>query len=215
MPDNYWFYAIGEDKIGPITQAEILKLIDEKTIDANTLVWRSPMKEWIPIGQVKELEDEIIETQLPLPWEDEPISDTTDFTKPEEEPVDQEDEEDKKDPNKGFPYQENFFSIKGRIRRRAYILRALFLGVPAYALSYYMEEVDDFSVLIFIFILIIILSILQIMQFVKRLHDINMSGWYWLIQLIPIINLIFGLYVIFKDGTSGLNEYGPDPKGRI
>jgi len=40
---------------------------------------------------------------------------------------------------------------------------------------------------------------------VRRMHDINKSGWY---LLIPIYNLILTL----TDGTKGDNKYGPDPK---
>jgi len=40
---------------------------------------------------------------------------------------------------------------------------------------------------------------------VRRMHDVNKSGWY---ILIPIYNLI----LCFTDGTIGPNQYGPDPK---
>ncbi len=42
---------------------------------------------------------------------------------------------------------------------------------------------------------------------VRRMHDVNKSGWF---VLIPIYNLVLAC----TDGTSGDNEYGPDPKGR-
>jgi len=40
---------------------------------------------------------------------------------------------------------------------------------------------------------------------VRRMHDVNKSGWY---LLIPIYNLILTL----TEGTKGDNEYGSDPK---
>ena len=40
---------------------------------------------------------------------------------------------------------------------------------------------------------------------VRRMHDVNKSGWY---ILIPIYNLILAC----TDGTEGLNNYGNDPK---
>jgi len=42
---------------------------------------------------------------------------------------------------------------------------------------------------------------------VRRMHDVNKSGWF---ILIPIYNLILAC----TDGTAGDNNYGPDPKGR-
>ena len=63
-------------------------------------------------------------------------------------------------------------------------------------------------------VVMIICSILIFIQFIKRLHDINLSGWYSLVNLIPYIGGLFGLVVIFIDGSKGVNEYGSDPKKR-
>lgn len=46
---------------------------------------------------------------------------------------------------------------------------------------------------------------------IKRLHDLNQSGWLCLLNCIPILNLFFGLYLIFARGTAGGNRYG-DPR---
>jgi uncharacterized membrane protein YhaH (DUF805 family) len=47
---------------------------------------------------------------------------------------------------------------------------------------------------------------------VRRLHDINRSGWYYLLGLAPVIGSLILLFWFFKRGTSGGNDYGPDPK---
>jgi uncharacterized membrane protein YhaH (DUF805 family) len=46
---------------------------------------------------------------------------------------------------------------------------------------------------------------------VRRLHDLNMSGWWYLAFLIPGINVILGLILLFFKGTEGPNRYGTDP----
>ena len=46
---------------------------------------------------------------------------------------------------------------------------------------------------------------------VRRLHDVNKSGWFILISLIPLIGGIWLLIVLIRKGTSGENRYGPDP----
>ena len=51
--------------------------------------------------------------------------------------------------------------------------------------------------------------------FVKRLHDLNKSGWLILICCVPIIGWVFSLYMLFADGTVGPNQYGEDPKNRM
>jgi len=74
---------------------------------------------------------------------------------------------------------------------------------------------------------------------VKRLHDLGLSGWLWpvyaalacacwgvflmspdsalgvaLAVLAGLLGLVFSVYVYLMPGTSGPNEYGPDPVSR-
>jgi uncharacterized membrane protein YhaH (DUF805 family) len=47
---------------------------------------------------------------------------------------------------------------------------------------------------------------------VKRLHDRNKSGWFFLIQLVPLIGTIWYLIeVMILKGTTGPNRFGEDP----
>jgi uncharacterized membrane protein YhaH (DUF805 family) len=48
---------------------------------------------------------------------------------------------------------------------------------------------------------------------VRRLHDIDRSGWWILIGLVPLIGVIVLLVFALLDGTPGDNRYGPNPKG--
>lgn len=45
---------------------------------------------------------------------------------------------------------------------------------------------------------------------VRRFHDIGKSGWWCLIFLIPLVNLIAWLY-FFTKPSDGANEYGAGP----
>ena len=47
---------------------------------------------------------------------------------------------------------------------------------------------------------------------VRRLHDIDRTGWWILINLIPLIGTIVLLVFALMPGTPGSNRYGPDPK---
>lgn len=42
----------------------------------------------------------------------------------------------------------------------------------------------------------------------KRLHDTNHRGWWMLLSFIPLLNLIFFLYLILRSGTTGHNAFG-------
>jgi uncharacterized membrane protein YhaH (DUF805 family) len=47
---------------------------------------------------------------------------------------------------------------------------------------------------------------------VRRLHDIDRTGWWVLINLIPLVGTIVLLVFALTPGTPGSNRYGPDPK---
>lgn len=46
---------------------------------------------------------------------------------------------------------------------------------------------------------------------VRRLHDLDKSGWWLLISLIPLIGLIVLLVWFASRGTAGGNRFGDDP----
>jgi uncharacterized membrane protein YhaH (DUF805 family) len=47
---------------------------------------------------------------------------------------------------------------------------------------------------------------------VRRIHDIDRTGWWILINLIPLIGAIVLLVFAVTDGTPGSNRYGANPK---
>lgn len=66
-------------------------------------------------------------------------------------------------------------------------------------------------ILLFLWILGTFIPMLAVT--VRRLHDQDKSGWWWLLNFVP-----FGAYVLIAffciEGTKGPNQYGPDPLGR-
>jgi uncharacterized membrane protein YhaH (DUF805 family) len=48
---------------------------------------------------------------------------------------------------------------------------------------------------------------------IRRLHDINKSGWYILLNFVIIIGWIWLLVLNILDSTPGDNKYGPNPQG--
>jgi len=43
----------------------------------------------------------------------------------------------------------------------------------------------------------------------RRLHDIDKSGWWQLLMLIPLIGLIVLIIFFVKTGNTGANRFGP------
>ena len=119
----------------------------------------------------------------------------------------------------------DYFSFNGRLNRKPYICRGIaatfisialafllffiFTGFPPSRQYKYPEYV---WLHVTLFILIFVLTIwVGFSLGVRRCHDMDKSGWWLLLGLIPYINVAWGLYLIFKRGTIGQNKYGDDP----
>jgi uncharacterized membrane protein YhaH (DUF805 family) len=63
-----------------------------------------------------------------------------------------------------------------------------------------------------IFFLLTIIPYLAIS--LRRLHDTNRTGWWFLISLVPLIGMIWLIVLLCSKGTSGENSYGSDPLAR-
>lgn len=51
---------------------------------------------------------------------------------------------------------------------------------------------------------------------IKRCHDRGKSGWWCLLFLVPVVNVIWAVVDLgILEGVAGSNEYGPDPLGRV
>jgi uncharacterized membrane protein YhaH (DUF805 family) len=48
--------------------------------------------------------------------------------------------------------------------------------------------------------------------YIRRLHDIGKSGWWYFIILIPLVGAIWMLVLLLTDSQPGENKYGPNPK---
>ena len=50
---------------------------------------------------------------------------------------------------------------------------------------------------------------------VRRLHDINKSGWWLLIALVPIVGYIIVILWLVKPSDNGENQYGERPRWEV
>jgi uncharacterized membrane protein YhaH (DUF805 family) len=50
---------------------------------------------------------------------------------------------------------------------------------------------------------------------IRRLHDLDRTGWWILLALIPLIGWIILLIWYITKGIEGPNRFGPDPLGMI
>ena len=108
-----------------------------------------------------------------------------------------------------------FFTFKGRSSRKEYIARILLTFIIFVISAYSGNDIVHYDILslIYIWILVICLWISIIQYFllsIRRLHDLNESGWYVLLTFVPITKF-FILWLMFRKGTQGTNKYGEPP----
>ncbi|HEX8614480.1 MAG TPA: DUF805 domain-containing protein [Telluria sp.] len=112
----------------------------------------------------------------------------------------------------GDTYVPNMLQMTGRIGRVRYLVYCwlvpfviLFLaGVAFVFLFRFIGPIMSF--LSFVLWIPAVFAVFVVTR--RRLHDLNLSGWYGLLQLVPLVNLVFGLWLVFAPGTEGANEYG-------
>lgn len=107
-----------------------------------------------------------------------------------------------------------FTSFDGRINRgkfwAGYVVLWVATAVVVGLLSALLGDSASFWILYTVAVAILIVAGLAVQ--VKRWHDRGKSGWWVLIALIPLIGPIWAIIETgFLPGTSGPNEYGPDP----
>jgi len=68
-------------------------------------------------------------------------------------------------------------------------------------------SISTFAIIVFV-IIYIAFFYFTIIFAVRRLHDLNQSGWLWLLFLVPLANIGLALYLLFAAGTQGPNNYG-------
>jgi uncharacterized membrane protein YhaH (DUF805 family) len=127
------------------------------------------------------------------------------------------------------PYEPQILSVKGRIGRLRYLAYSwgitfvlmIVMGIAAAVLipMYAKRNAEPGMGLGWQLNLILILvaaGYLLIMAVIvimakRRFNDLDKSGWYTLLFIVPIVNIFAALYALVWPGTKGSNNYGPQP----
>lgn len=102
-----------------------------------------------------------------------------------------------------------YADFQGRANRQKYWMFYLFYMIAYIVLSIIDAIIGTEGLLGGIFALGSLVPSLAIGA--RRLHDIDKSGWWQLLILIPIIGAIVLLVFFVTKGTNGDNRFGPDP----
>ena len=103
-----------------------------------------------------------------------------------------------------------YFDFQGRSTRKEFWLFFLF-WIIGYALAVIIdiENNPDAEVGIAesLFILATIIPVYAVT--IRRLHDIDRTGWWFIINFIPLIGSIVMIVFACTQGTEGVNRFGP------
>jgi len=121
--------------------------------------------------------------------------------------------------------RENFSNFEGRARRSEYwwftLINAIF-GIVVFILSIVVLiifgslELPGVGAVIFLLMNVIYAFAVFVPSFaagVRRLHDIDKSGWLMVLAFVPLASIVL-LILLFVEGTPGPNQFGADPTGR-
>lgn len=106
-----------------------------------------------------------------------------------------------------------YFNHEDRFSRKTFVvtfvglLVFLFISSP---LLYKLCSLFLPFVLIVLFALAYVVCVIyaMIVLCIKRLHDLNLSGWLSILVMIPYLNILFLAYLCIKEGVPESNDYG-------
>ncbi|MSO13420.1 DUF805 domain-containing protein [Rickettsiales endosymbiont of Trichoplax sp. H2] len=103
-------------------------------------------------------------------------------------------------------------NLPNRINRvKCFALIGIYTCLIAPIIFILEAAVSNMLILVTSIIIFIVLFVMLILIEIKRLHDFNCSGWFLLLKLIPVIGVIFNLFIFFMPGSKGNNRFGPAP----
>ena len=110
----------------------------------------------------------------------------------------------------------NYTNFSGRATRREYWMFSLFYMIFCFIagiLGVVLASVTNSQSLALVPIVVLILALIipSLAVTVRRLHDVNKSGWIFLIQLIPVVGVLASFYLLYLfciEGNPNANQWG-------
>jgi uncharacterized membrane protein YhaH (DUF805 family) len=213
-----WKYQKDGKESEAFSEIQLKELAEAGVITASTLVWRPDFPQWKPISDT----DFQYKSSLQ----------TADFTSPFGQTTTPQTATRPVEGLSLFDYYKRgltkkYVGFQGRARRREYwgyqlfnilaLLAVLCVGLMldfafgGFTIEPNSEAVPTFTVwLLVLFVLGTLLPSLAIT--VRRLHDIGITGWIYLVSIIPYIGGLIIFVMTVLNSQAGTNKYGPSPK---
>jgi uncharacterized membrane protein YhaH (DUF805 family) len=209
MSDKLWFCAINGKQEGPFSVETLVNMTTQTPLAPNTLVWCEGMANWqplsetplfnllpksqtppaVPLGSVFQAGAQNVASQM--------AGATASVTAAINAPISSTTSPDFFDAIKIC--FNKYVDLNGRASRPEYWWFFLFVCVLSLLTIYFP----------FLNLIVALATLLpSIAAGVRRLHDIDRSGWWLLIGLVPLIGFIVLIVFLTKRGTEGQNRFG-------
>lgn len=209
-----WYYSNNDQSLGPVEEAEIVSLLQNRSLSAESLVWRDGMPGWVALAQtdLSRYLNSVSPPSAMAPLA--PLAPTTVGANPYQAPQ-------TLSPDAYFggmavaaplTWKQIFWSFEGRIPRRTYWAATLIQLAILFALMIPFASIGDGepgAVVVLLGIVPYMWSSLAVQT--KRWHDRGKSGLMVLINLIPFGGIWSFIECGCLRGSVGSNLYGSDP----
>ena len=108
--------------------------------------------------------------------------------------------------------QERYADFHGRATRSEFWYLYLFYVIIILGSSIAFNMVSPRIALPLVMILFLGHAIPILAAVVRRLHDTNRSGWWFLVSFIPLVGTIILIVFLAQDSDEFENDWGPNPK---
>jgi uncharacterized membrane protein YhaH (DUF805 family) len=102
----------------------------------------------------------------------------------------------------------NYVNFSGRAARSEYWFWIVFY-LLAVVVTLAIDTMIGFRLTLSIFAIAVLLPTIAVQ--VRRLHDLDRTGWWILLHFVPLVGAIVLIIWYCMRGTEGPNRFGPDP----
>lgn len=230
MSERQWYYAEGQERRGPVGEDQVRGMAESGLIRPETLVWSAGMENWQKAGDTLPtgVRPDHWGGDAPPPISAPPLQQTGPASQPERAQSrrpwqETQREAPARDPNAPDPDTfmgavktcfSKYATFEGRARRPEFWWFALFTFAGSMVTSFLDVAIfgaaSDAGLLSALFSLAMLIP--SIAVGVRRLHDTDRVGWWYLMVFIPLIGFIVLLVFFIQRGTEGPNRFGPEPR---
>lgn len=100
----------------------------------------------------------------------------------------------------------NYLEFNGRVSRHQYWVFVLYLAIIGFVLGFIGGLIPFLKIFALLFCLALVIP--SVGLGIRRLHDLNLSGWFYLIAFVPFVGGLVLLFLFCMPGDNESNKFG-------